>query len=206
MSLKKGEPVFSGPAVLPRYAVALAASAGGISALLHILASLPRDFAAPLLIVQHLSPRYHSRLAEIFDRRAKLMVVQVRGGEQATAGRVYVAPPDRHLLVGSTGLLELSDLAKVQHVRPSADVLFASLAEAWGEGAIAVVLTGTGHDGAEGVCAIKEHGGTVIAQDEASAEFFGMPDAAFQPGRVDRVLPSKRIASVLVELTRGGRT
>ena len=200
-SLKKGEPVSSGPALRPKHAVALAASAGGVKALLQILSSLPRNFAAPVLIVQHLSPHYRSRLAEIFERRVKLAVSQVRGGERVAAGTVYVAPPDRHLLVDTSGLLDLSDVARVQHVRPSADVLFTSLAEAWGEGAIAVVLTGTGRDGADGVRAIKDHGGTVIAQDEASAAFFGMPDAAFRTGMVDRVLPLDGIASALMELT-----
>lgn len=187
--------------------MALAASAGGVHALLHILSSLPRDFPAPVLVVQHLSPQYPSWLAEILDRRSALPVLQARGGERMEAGTVYVAPPDHHLMVEPNGCLALSDIARVQHVRPSADVLFASLAEAWGDGAIAVVLTGTGRDGADGVRAIKEHGGTVIAQDEASADFFGMPDAAFQTGVVDRVLPLDGIASALMELTAltGGR-
>lgn len=185
----------------PRYAVALAASAGGIHALLNILSSLPRDFAAPVLVVQHLSPQHPSWLAEILGRRSALPVVQARGGERLEAGTVYVAPPNHHLRVEADGCLALSDVAPVQHVRPSADVLFASLAEVWEDGAIAVVLSGTGHDGAEGVCAVKEHGGTVIAQDQTSAQFFGMPEAAFQTGVVDRVLPLEGIAPALMELT-----
>jgi two-component system chemotaxis response regulator CheB len=203
LSLKKRRPVSSEPSLRPRHVVALAASAGGINALLNILSSLPREFVAPVLVVQHLSPRHHSLLAEIFDRRVKLAAVQVRGGERLAAGMVYVAPPDHHVLVEPDGCLALSDVARVQHVRPSADVLFTSLAEAWGEGAIAVVLSGTGRDGADGVCAIKERGGMVIAQDEASAAFFGMPDAAFQTGVVDQVLPLDGIASALIELTGG---
>jgi two-component system chemotaxis response regulator CheB len=181
--------------------VALAASAGGLSALTEVLSSLPPDFAAPVLVLQHLSPNYRSWLSEILGRRVALPVVEVRGGERLEAGRVYVAPPDHHLLVEAEGLLDLSDVARVQFVRPSADLLFASLAESWGAGAIAVVLTGTGRDGAKGVRAIKERGGTVIAQDEASADFFGMPDAAFRTGMVDRVLPLDEIAPVLIELT-----
>jgi two-component system, chemotaxis family, protein-glutamate methylesterase/glutaminase len=184
--------------------VGLAASAGGLTALSHVLSSLPADFAAPLLVVQHLDPHHRSWLAEILGRRVALTVRQVRGGEQIAAGNVYVAPPDHHLLLGRTGVLDLSDLARVQHVRPSADLLFTSLAEAWGPGAVAVVLTGTGRDGAAGVLAIKERGGTVIAQDEASADFFGMPGAAFRTGVVDRVLPLEEIAAALVALTRGG--
>ena len=191
-------------AVRPEYVVGLAASAGGLAALSHVLSSLPADFAAPLLVVQHLDPRHRSWLAEILDRRVALAVTQVRGGEKIAAGTVYVAPPDHHLLLRQSGALDLSDLARVQHVRPSADLLFTSLAESWGAGAIAVVLSGTGRDGAAGVLAIKQQGGTVIAQDEASAEFFGMPDAAFRTGVVDQVLPLDDIAPALVRLTAGG--
>jgi two-component system, chemotaxis family, protein-glutamate methylesterase/glutaminase len=187
----------------PRNVVGLAASAGGLSALTHVLSALPPEFAAPVLIVQHLDPRHRSWLAEILGRRAALAVLQAQGGELPAAGTVYVAPPDRHLLVGGDGTLDLSGDERVQHVRPSADRLFASLAEAWGEGAIAVVLTGTGRDGAEGVRAVKGRGGTVIVQDEASAEFFGMPGAALRTGLVDRVLPLDEIAPALVELTVG---
>lgn len=191
----------TGPAARPRYAVALAASAGGLNALLQIISSLPSDFAAPVLVVQHLDPNHQSWLAEIIGRRSMLPVVQARGGERLSAGAVYVAPPDRHVLVQPDGCLTLSDIPRVQHVRPSADVLFVSLAEAWGDGAIAVVLTGTGRDGAEGVCAVKHHGGTVIVQDKESAEFQGMPNAALRTGMADRVLPLNGIASVLIELT-----
>jgi two-component system chemotaxis response regulator CheB len=190
-----------GSALRPKHVVGLAASAGGLAALTEVLSSLPENFAAPVLVLQHLSPHYRSWLPEILGRRVALPVVQIQGGERLEAGRVYVAPPDHHLLVEPSGHLSLSDVARVQYVRPSADVLFTSLAEVWGGGAIAVVLTGTGRDGAQGVRAIKEHGGTVIAQDEASAEFFGMPNAAFRTGMVDRVLPLDRIAPVLIELT-----
>lgn len=201
LGLKKGEPVSSDSSPRPKHVVALAASAGGLSALTEILSSLPADFAAPVLVVQHLSPKHRSWLSEILGRRVALPVVQVQGGERMEAGRVYVAPPNFHLMVEPGGVLGLSDIARVHFVRPSADLLFASLAESWGKGAIAVVLTGTGRDGSEGVCAIKKHGGTVIAQDEASADFFGMPEAAFRTGAVDQVLPLEGIASVLIDLT-----
>ena len=205
LSLNEEGNALPAPAVRPEHVVALAASAGGLAALSHVLSSLPADFAAPLLVVQHLSPRHRSWLAEILGRRTALAVTQVQGGERIAAGRVYVAPPDHHLLLQHDGVLGLSDLSRVQHVRPSADLLFTSLAEAWGPGAVAVVLSGTGRDGAAGVLAIKEHGGTVIAQDKASAEFFGMPDAAFRTGGVDRVLPLDGIALALVRLTEGER-
>ena len=192
-----------GPAARPAHAVGLAASAGGLAALSEVLSALPSDFPAPVLVVQHLDPHHRSWLAEILGRRAALAVCQAEGGELPAAGTVYVAPPNRHLLVSGDGTLDLSDSIRVQHVRPSADLLFSSLAEAWDAGAIAVVLTGTGKDGAEGVCAVKSRGGTVIVQDEASAEFFGMPGAAIRTGVADRVLPLDDIAPALVELTAG---
>ena len=204
MSLTEIGKVSPQPAERPRHVVALAASAGGLSALTRVLSSLPAGFAAPLLVVLHIDPRHRSWLAEIFGRYVALAVRQVRGGERLEAGRIYVAPPDHHLLVDADGTLGLSDVARVHHVRPSADLLFASLAEAWGDEAIAVVLSGTGRDGADGVLAIKRKGGTVIVQDEASAEFFGMPDAAIRTGVADRVLPLDEIAPALVELTQGG--
>lgn len=188
----------------PRHVVAIAASAGGLAALSEVLSELPADFAAPILVVQHLDPHHRSWMAEILSRRTGLRVLQVEGGERLAAGTVFLAPPDRHLLVGTDGVLALADTVRVQYSRPSADVLFTSLAESWGAGGIAVVLTGTGHDGAEGVRAVKDHGGMVIAQDEASAEFFGMPGAAIQTGAADLVLPLQSIAPALLRLTSGG--
>jgi two-component system chemotaxis response regulator CheB len=187
----------------PRHVVALAASAGGLAALSRILSSLPADFAAPILVVQHVDPNHRSWMAEILTRRTRLRVTQARDGERLAAGTVFIAPPGHHLLVGADGVLALTDTIRVQYSRPSADVLFASLAESWDGGAIAVVLSGMGRDGADGVCAIKSRGGTVIVQDEASAEFFGMPDAAIQTGTADHILPLGAIAAALVKLTSG---
>jgi two-component system chemotaxis response regulator CheB len=188
----------------PRHVVALAASAGGLAAVSRLLSSLPADFPAPVLIVQHQDPNYRSWLAEILSRLTRLRVTQACGGERLAAGTVFLAPPGHHLLVAADGTLSLSDTDRVRFVRPSADVLFASLAESWDGGATAVVLTGTGKDGADGVRAIKSRGGTVIVQDEASSEFFGMPNAAIQTGMANQILPLDAIAAALVELTAGG--
>jgi two-component system chemotaxis response regulator CheB len=205
LSLEQSDPVAGGRTERPRRAVALASSAGGLNALTHVLSALPPDFAAPLFVVQHLDPHHRSWMVEILSKHIALAVFQAQGGELPAAGTVYVAPPDRHLLVREDGSLDLSGEPRVHYVRPSADLLFASLAEAWGGDAIAVVLTGTGKDGAEGVRAIKSRGGTVIVQDEASAEFFGMPSAAIRTGVADRVLALDDIAPALVELTQGER-
>lgn len=119
-------------------------------------------------------------------------------------GHIYMAPPDRHLLVNRDGTVSLAHTELVNFVRPSADLLFDSVAAAFGERAIAVVLTGTGKDGALGVTAIKDRGGTVIVQDEATSEFFGMPSAAIQTGKVDFVLSLDEIPPALITLLGGG--
>ena len=184
--------------------VALAASAGGLTALSRVLAALPVDFPAVIVVVQHLDPRHRSLMADILSRRTPLRVKQAEEGEQVSPATVYIAPPNRHLLVNPDGTLSLSQSELVHFLRPSADLLFESVAASYRERAIAVVLTGTGSDGAMGVQAIKKMGGTVIAQDEESAEFFGMPSAAIHSGSVDFILPLDEIPTALVTLVIKG--
>jgi two-component system chemotaxis response regulator CheB len=180
--------------------VALAASAGGLKAIAEVLGALPRDFPAAIVVVQHLDPRHRSLMAEILGRRTALPVKEAAEGDRLAAGRVYVAPPNRHLLVNPDATISLSQTELVHFVRPSADLLFESVAASYRERAIAVVLSGTGTDGAMGVKAIKKTGGTVIVQEPASSEFRGMPDAAEETGRADFVLPLHEIAPAIVSL------
>ncbi|MFF3494926.1 chemotaxis protein CheB [Streptomyces sp. NPDC002795] len=177
--------------------VAVAASAGGLHALVTVLGGLEADLPVPVLVVQHLDPRHRTVLADILDRRAVLHVKLAEEGEPALPGTVYIAPPDRHLLVRPDGSLGLSQSELVHFLRPSADLLFESVAGAYGRRAIAVVLTGTGSDGTMGVDAVKSRGGTVIAQDPHTAEFRGMPEAAVGTGTVDFVLPLNEIPTVI---------
>jgi len=184
--------------------VALAASAGGLAALGAVLSGLPDDFPAALVIVQHLDPRHRSLMADILSRRTKLKVKQAAEGDRLSPGIAYIAPPDRHLLVNPDGSLSLSQSELVHFVRPSADLLFESVAASYKGRAIAVVLTGNGSDGAMGVQAIKKMGGTVIVQDEKSSEFSGMPSAAIRTGQSDFILPLGEIAAALTTLVRKG--
>ncbi len=184
--------------------VAMAASAGGIAALGRVLADLPPDFPAAIVVVQHLDPRHRSLMADILRRRTELAVVQASEGDRVVPGTVFIAPPDRHLLVNSDGTLSLTQSELVHFVRPSADLLFESVAASYKDRAIAVVLTGTGSDGSMGIGAIKKMGGTVIAQDERSAEFSGMPAAAIKSGNADFILPLEEIPSALVTLIMKG--
>ena len=183
--------------------VAMAASAGGLSALSTVLAGLPADFPAAIAVVQHLDPRHRSLMADILSRRSRLLVKQAQEGDKLGPATVHIAPPNEHLLVNRDGSISLTQSELVHFVRPSADLLFESVAASFKDRAIAVVLTGTGSDGNMGVKAIKKMGGTVIAQDEATSEFFGMPGAAIHTGDVDFVLSLEEISSALVALVQG---
>ena len=179
--------------------VAIGASAGGIEALHVVVNALPADFPVPVVIVQHLDPRHRSRLAELLSRHSRVPVKQAADGEALRAGTVYLAAPDAHLLVRG-GHIVFSDLPRVHFSRPSIDLLFASVADAYGARALGVVLSGTGVDGADGLRAIKTRGGTTIVQNPASAAHAGMPEAARATGCADHVLLLADIAPTLVEL------
>ncbi|WP_067546460.1 chemotaxis protein CheB [Nocardia crassostreae] len=183
--------------------VAIASSAGGITALSRVLGRLPAVFPVPVVVVQHLDPRHETVIADVLGRRSRLPVVLAQADTQAEPGTVYIAPPNYHLLVGPNGEFTLSSSELVHFVRPSADLLFESMAGAYGPRAIACVLTGSGSDGAMGVGAVKSRGGTVIVQDPEEAEFSGMPEAAVKTGAVDFVLPLDQIAEVISGLVEG---
>ena len=197
----KGRPAFSSVAF---DIVALAASAGGLTALSQVLSSLPGNFPASVVVVQHLDPRHRSLMADILSRRSPLHIKQAEENDCLTPATVYIAPPDQHLLVNPDATLSLSHSELVHFLRPSADLLFESVAASFKDRAIAVVLTGTGSDGAMGVNAIKKMGGTVIVQNEKTSEFFGMPGAAIQTGNVDFILPLAEIPSALITLVMKG--
>ncbi|MEH1874649.1 chemotaxis protein CheB [Nostoc sp.] len=183
--------------------VAIAASAGGLTALIKVLSTLPPEFTAAIAIVQHIAPEYPSLMAEILSRRTAITVKKAQEGDCLTPGIAYIAPPNRHLLVNGDGTLSLSQSESVHFLRPSADLLFKSVAATYKNRAIGLVLTGTGSDGAIGVKAIKKMGGIIIVQDVKTAEFSGMPSAAIQTGNVDFILPLDEISSSLVTLVMG---
>lgn len=187
-----------------RRVVGIAASAGGVAALPRVLGGLPAGFAAAVVVVQHLDPDRPTLLTGILARRTPLAVVEATEGAELVTGTVYVAPPDHHVLVTAGGRLALTQTDLVHHVRPAADVLFASMATTFGDRSVGVVLSGTGKDASGGAQALRHHGGTVFAQDEATSEYFGMPGAAIETGAVDRVLAIDDIAAALVALIGKG--
>jgi two-component system chemotaxis response regulator CheB len=179
------------------------ASAGGLKALTAFLSALPADFPVPVVVVQHLHREAPSALAVILDRRCAITVREAVDGERLTAATVYIGARDRHLVVNPDASLSLTTGDLVHFVRPSADVLFESAASSYRDRLMAVVLTGAGTDGAEGVRAVKSSGGYVLAQDEATSESFGMPAAAIGTHLVDKVLPLEDIAPAVVEWVNG---
>jgi two-component system, chemotaxis family, protein-glutamate methylesterase/glutaminase len=183
--------------------VALATSAGGLRALSQILGGLPAGFPAAILVLQHLARHQPSVLPNILGRRTGLHVKEAAEGDRLEPGTVFVAPPDHHLLVNSDATLSLSTAELVHFVRPSADLLFESAAGAFKNRLVAVVLTGSGSDGSLGLHAVKKMGGCIIVEDEATAEFSGMPHAAILTGYADRILPLAGIAAALVALVDG---
>jgi two-component system, chemotaxis family, protein-glutamate methylesterase/glutaminase len=182
--------------------VALVGSAGGLTAASTVLAALPVVLGAPLIVLLHLGPNHVSRLAAILARTTELPVKQAESGDALVDDWVFVAPPASHLLVRSDGALELGSGPPVRRLRPSADVFLTSLAVAYGSGALAVILSGAGHDGAAGAAAVRLAGGLVIAQDRDSADHFGMPSAAIEEGAVDRVLPVGQVAAAVLEFVQ----
>ncbi|HEX7169098.1 MAG TPA: chemotaxis protein CheB [Acidimicrobiales bacterium] len=175
----------------------IGASWGGMAAVGALLEPLGETISIPLAVALHRSPTTRDdALVRSLARRCKLPVVEADDKTALEPGHVYVAPADYHLLVDD-GHLSLSVEPPVRFSRPSIDVLFESAAEVYGEGVVAVVLTGANDDGARGVVKVKEHGGTVFVQDPATAERREMPDAAIATNAVDRVLPVPAIAAAL---------
>jgi two-component system chemotaxis response regulator CheB len=180
--------------------VVIAASAGGLNALQQIVSPLPADFAAAIAIVLHVSADNRSFLSQILNRSSALKITQVEDKEAIVAGHVYTAAPDHHLIVNRDRTFSLTQTAAVRFLRPRADLLFESAAQAYQDRAIAIVLSGTGEDGASGLKKIKEIGGTVIVQTPEMAQFSEMPAAAIETGLANLVLPLDEIVPALMDL------
>lgn len=183
--------------------VAIGASAGGLKALMEVLSRLPADLPASVLVVQHLDPRHRSLLVELLQRRSKIRIQEAANDEPIERSVVYIAPPDRHLLLTDSRMY-LTSTAFVHFSRPSIDLLFESVAASVDSRAIGVILTGSGTDGTTGIKAIKEQGGTTIAQDPDTAEHNSMPHSAVATGMVDFILPLADIAPAIITLITKG--
>lgn len=188
------------PAIRPEVpVVAIAASLGGPKALASVLSGLPRTFAAPICICQHITAGFTDDLARWLAAETGHQVSEATEGARLEPGRVYVAPSDVHFTVSPSGSARLEQGTPVGGFLPSCDVLLKSVAASFGTRAIGVVLTGMGRDGAKGLKEIRLRGGRTIAQDEATSVVWGMPKEAIALGAADVVLPLNAIPAQLLE-------
>jgi two-component system chemotaxis response regulator CheB len=191
-------------------ALAIGVSTGGPAALDVLLPALPADFPLPVLIVQHMPELFTRLIAERLNGRCPLQVREAAEGDAVRAGTIYIARGNWHMEVlaaayaGSPATLHLNQGPLENHCRPAVDVLFRSVAAVYGAGALAVVLTGMGADGAVGSRIIRDHGGGILVQDEATSAVWGMPRAVANAGLAHKVLPLNLIAPEILRLA--GRT
>jgi two-component system chemotaxis response regulator CheB len=189
--------------------LAIGVSTGGPDALSSIIPKLPATFPVPVLIVQHMPAMFTKFLATNLESRSNIPVTEAREGEELRPGHAYVAPGDWHLQVGRRGsnngpLIARLDQGPPENAcRPAVDVLFRSLARTVGAQTLAVVLTGMGHDGTKGCQPLREAGAQILAQDEASSVVWGMPGSVVQAGLADGIVPLGKMASEIVQHTRG---
>jgi two-component system, chemotaxis family, protein-glutamate methylesterase/glutaminase len=169
--------------------VAIVASTGGPATLMRFVPAFPKDFPAAVLIVQHMPPMFTSQFSAQLAEVSSIRVKEADQGEMIQPSTMYVCPGSHHLRVSPTGRVTLDDGPRIFGYKPCADVTLETLAQFCGPMAISAVLTGMGNDASRGVQAIKQYGGYVIAQDEATSVIFGMPQEAIKTGAVDAILP-----------------
>jgi two-component system chemotaxis response regulator CheB len=194
------------PPALPVDVVLLGVSTGGPDALATVLPALPATFPAPILVVQHMPPTFTRLLAHRLDGRSALEVREAEDGDVVLPGQALLAPGDFHLRLQRTarGVVARLDQGTPENFcRPSVDVLFRSAAQVYGAGALGVVLTGMGADGARGAADIVAAGGQVVVQDQATSVVWGMPGAVAQAGLASELLPLLEVASALQRRTAG---
>lgn len=179
--------------------VVIGTSAGGMQPLLDLAAGLPGDFPAAVCIVMHIPAYAPSFLPEILGRAGPLPALHPASGDPVLPGRIYCAPPDRHLLI-EDGRFSLTRGPKENRVRPAIDTLFRSAAYSAGPNAIGVILSGLLDDGTPGLWAIKQFGGTTVVQDPLDAQFDSMPTSALNQVEIDHVVPAQELAALLVHL------
>ncbi|MBX6324198.1 MAG: chemotaxis protein CheB, partial [Rhodospirillaceae bacterium] len=174
------------------------------NAVVTVLQGLGADFQLPVLLVQHITPSFLAGFAAWLNDVCPLEVVIAEDGQTVLGGRVYLAPPDRHLEVDGA-CMRVRDEPPVDGQRPSGTVLLRSLARSLGRRAIGVVLTGMGEDGALGLKALREAGGYTIAEDSSTAVVYGMPAVAMRLGAASEQLPLPQIAGRLREISGPAR-
>lgn len=180
--------------------IVIGVSSGGVNALGTIIPSLPAAFPLPVIIVQHISPFSDNYTTRYLDNISGIAVKEVDEKEKISAGFVYVAPPNYHVLVEEDETFSLSVEDRVNYARPSIDVLFESAADAYGQALVGIILTGANNDGSRGLKIVKERGGLAIVQDPETAEVNEMPRAAIAAAPVDHILHLEEIGPFLAKI------
>ena len=196
------------PGVQPVEVLAIGCSTGGPTALGEVLRHLPADMPVPVLIVQHMPPLFTRFLAERLSVESELKVCEAEDGQPLQAGEAYIAPGDYHMTVVGKGrdrIVELNREPPENSCRPAVDVLFRSVAHAYGAGTLAVVLTGMGSDGARGAAHIREAGGEVIVQDKESSVVWGMPGSVVEAGVADTICPLAQLGPEIMRRVTAGK-
>lgn len=181
-------------------AIVIGASAGGVHALLALLAHLPATFGLPIVVVIHLPPDRESKLSELFADLLAIEVSVAEDKEPVLPAKVYFAGPGYHLSLEKDHTFSLSGEDPVNYSRPSIDVLMESAADAYGAALVGVLLTGANADGAAGLARIKRQGGLTVVQDPAEAEVPTMPDAAIRRSKPDHILNLSAIHELLLQI------
>ena len=190
-------------------ALTIGVSTGGPNALSAMLPQLPADLGVPVFIVQHMPPLFTKFLADRLGAQCGLKVCEATPGQQVSPGNIYIAPGDYHMIVErklNGTFIGTNQGTPENSCRPAVDVLFRSVARVYGSRTLAVILTGMGSDGLRGCESIREAGGRVIVQDEASSVVWGMPGFVAHAGLAEKVLPLDRIAPEIVHIVKGLRS
>lgn len=185
-----------------RRVIAIASSTGGPQALAHILGHLSADFPLPIVIAQHISDGFAAGMADWLNGLSPLQVSLAREGEVPVGGRVYLSPSEAHLTIQRSYRFHLLPRESRDLYRPSCDHLLSSVADVYRSCAIGVILTGMGHDGAKGLSAVREAGGTTLAQNETTSIIYGMNRVAIEAGAAQYILPLEDIAQTLTRLAQ----
>ena len=181
-------------------AIVIGTSSGGMNALKFLFSALPVDFNIPIIIVQHISPRSDNQWIKLLNNNSKLYLKEADEKEKIEHGKVYIAPPNYHLMIERNKTFSLTIDERVNYARPSIDVLFESAAEAYKTKLIGVVLTGSNNDGTKGIKRIKECGGLTIIQDPETAESSYMPASAIGSMQPDYILSLEDITELLIKI------
>ena len=185
---------------MPYEAIVIGVSSGGLNAMKILFSLLPADFSMPIIVVQHVGARSENVWIQLLNNHCKVEIKEADEKEKIEKGKIYVAPPNYHLLIEKNKTFSLTVDERVNYARPSIDVLFETASEAYQKHLIGVVLTGANNDGSNGIKCIKERGGLTIVQQPDTAESSYMPASAIATSKPDYILPLEEIIKLLIEI------